>query len=120
MNDIQKKTLKEAIKLLGVLKVKYAILDLEGVYHGDLEIKREPIKAKRLPRNYAYGALSGYLRPYVATLQIGDTAVIPHGPFALEHVARSTSSMVHRLWGMGNSRLTLVREANSVEVIRVG
>jgi hypothetical protein len=115
--------LKDAIKLLDALKVQYAILDLEGNQHGSLEIKRikrVPIKSRRSPRNYEFGALANYLRPYITALQIGDMAVIPSGPFALPHIARSSSSMAHHLWGKGNSKHTLVREKNSVELMRIG
>jgi hypothetical protein len=120
MNGIEKITLKQAIKWLDALKVKYAIIDLEGGHHGNLEIKRQPIKPLRSPHKYEYGSLAKYLRPYLTTLEIGGTAVIPSGPFELPHVARSASSMAHHLWGAGNAKHTLVRKENSVELIRLG
>ena len=120
MSNIQKTTLEKAVKLLNALKVKYAIIDLNGGHHGNLEIQRQPIKALRLKPKYEYGSLAKYLRPYLTSLEVGGTTVIPSGPFELPYVARSASSMAHYLWGTGNAKHTIVRKANAVELIRLG
>lgn len=96
MNTLHAKALSNAMKLLNAIGAKYAIVDSDNRTHGDLEVKT---KAKRKPAKYPYGAIRKHVAPYLATLQVNQTARIPVHPYDLETVYGSASSAASTTWG---------------------
>ena len=120
MNDIQKKTFGRAIKMLDALKLKYAIIDLDGHRIGELEVKEEPTRRKRSANKYEHGAMANYLRPYIHSVEGGGIAIIPSGQFEISDLAKSSSSMACTLWGNGNATQSVVKQSNTIELMRLG
>ena len=74
MNTLHAKALSNAVKLLNAIGAKYAIVDSDGVKHGDLEVIT---KKKRAPAKYPYGAIRKHVVPYLSPLQVNQTIRIP-------------------------------------------
>jgi hypothetical protein len=96
MNNLHAKALLNAIKLLNAIGAKYAIVDSDMRKHGDLEVIT---KKKRAPAKYPYGAIRKHVAPYLASIQVNQTARIPVHPYDLETVYGSASSAASTMWG---------------------
>ncbi|NBX58659.1 MAG: hypothetical protein EBT64_09305 [Gammaproteobacteria bacterium] len=66
---------------------------------------------------YEFGARSAYIRPFIESLEVGQTVVIPQGDFKARDLQGSVSSMSHKLWGVGS--YTTVINGDAVELLRI-
>lgn len=123
MNEIQIKTLEQAIKMLKGCGVQYAIIDDTGTQHGDLVIKKKSIekpKSTRRPLKYGYGALTAHIRPKLENLAVGDVGRVSVLPFDVEAVTGSVASYCSKTWGNKNHTACLTNDRQFVEVLRLG
>jgi len=110
--------LDRALKLLDAAGVQYAVIGLDGVKHGVLEVAEEKSKKKRALR-YAYGEFRDYFMPYIKDMEPGDSVKIPPGKYQLEELRGPLSSWCSTNWGAGNTITSIDRKAGHVEVLRV-
>jgi len=115
MNNLHAKALSNAIKLLNAIGAKYAIVDGDMRKHGDLEVVT---KKKRQPAKYPYGAIRRHVAPYLATLQVNQTARIPVHPYDLETVYGSASSAASTTWGHKSHKVGTTEDKKFVLITR--
>lgn len=110
--------LDRALKLLDAAGVQYAVIGLDGVKHGALEVA-QPKAKKRRPLRYAYGEFRDYFMPYLRGMKPGDSVKIPFGKYEAEELRGPLSSWCTNNWGNGNTITSIDRKAGHVEVLRV-
>lgn len=115
MNDIQKKALDNALRLLTGLGCQYVVIDADGVKHGEIAESRK----KRRPNKYPMGTFSSYLRPYITPLNVGGSVDVPFGQFDGFELQSSIASLAHKLWGSNAHMSSVNRAKQIVEVIRI-
>lgn len=115
MNNLHAKALTNAVKLLNAIGAKYAIVDSDGVKHGDLEVIT---KKKRAPAKYPYGSLRKHVVPYLQDLRVNCTARIPVHPYDLESVYGSASSAASTMWGHKSHKVGTSEDKKSVYITR--
>ena len=119
MEGIKATTLKRAITLLDVVGVQYAIIDLDGVTHGNLKIV--PVKAPTPKRGFRsgrkYGDLARIYRPVIDTMQVGDVQVIPLGEHSATELGSATAAYCNAKWGAGS--YTYETRNKAVEILRI-
>lgn len=116
MNDIEKNLLAKIDGALGALKLKYAIVDSDGVVHGDLQVV---VPKKRIASVYGYGVMIKYLKPYFANFPDNTSKTIPAGQYDAEIVRRSVCNMATKQFGSGNYKTTLTADKKGVVVTRL-
>lgn len=116
MNDIEKNVLAKIDGALGALKLKYAIVDSDGVVHGDLQVV---VPKKRIASVYGYGVMIKYLKPYFANFPDNTSKTIPAGQFDAEIVRRSVCNYATKEFGSGNYKTTLTGDKKGVVITRL-
>lgn len=115
MNDIQKKALDNALKLLTGLGCQYVVIDPEGNKHGEIA----PSRKKRAPSKYPMGTYSNYLKPYIVNLDVGGSADVPFSQFDGFDLQGSIASLANKLWGANAHMTSVNKDKKIVEVIRI-
>jgi hypothetical protein len=122
MNTLHVKALNNAIKLLNAIGAKYAVLDSDGIVHGDLEVKKKSMmpktKAKRRALRYPFGAVVKYVKPYIDITEVNSTTYIPVAPLDLETVYRSASAIACKEWGNGSHKVGTSKDKQTVILTR--
>ena len=116
MEQIKQTTLKKAIVLLNAIGVQYAIIDLDGNKHGNLEIVGS---RKRKPRSYAHGELSNYCRTHFKEMQVGDVQTFPTGNYPIAVMQRTLSSWICKKYGNGAYTTCINKDRKSIEILRI-
>jgi len=104
MNEIQKKLLRKALRYLYSVGCKFAVIDPDGIKHGDLPIVEKENKKKltRSPKKYEHGSVINYLRPFLLKLdKVGATIDIPFGEFDHKTLGSTLSSWTNKNYGEG-------------------
>lgn len=104
--EVQKIALFKAIALLNASGVKYALIDHNGVKHGELEII-ENKQRKKTVTEYPFGSFSSHFLKYVSTIKPGESVVIPYGQFGVDEesrgrLRRAVAGWSSKHWGNGN------------------
>jgi hypothetical protein len=115
MNTIHEKALSNAIKLLNAIGAKYAIVDSDSKKHGELEVV---VKSKRRPAKYPYGVIRKHVSPYLAHVDVNQTARIPVSPYDVNTVYGSASSAATTLWGKKCHKVGLSDDKRFVLITR--
>lgn len=118
--DLRKLAVLRATHWLIGAGAKFAIEEADGTRHGDLEVVERKL-VTRGPRRHPFGAVTAYVMTFVQNMKVGDSVVIPWGPYGASKVdsdsLRGTiSSKCGRIWGRGTF-LTAERP-EGVEVLR--
>lgn len=113
--------LKKALPLLKAAGVKFAVIDHNGVKHGDLEIA-PPKELRRQPSRFPRGAFIGHFLPVVKDMKAGDSVLVPFGPFGQdsqtkEQLRSALSSHCSGTWG--NKTYITHATPQGIELLRV-
>jgi hypothetical protein len=117
MEQVKELVMKRALANLSTIGCRYAIIDPDGVKHGDLEIVGKKIRTRSAPI-YGMGTLKKYYSPFIEQMTIGEVVSIPPGEFTTEKIRGAICSELFRLYGKGNYTTTVNRNKNVVEVLR--
>ncbi len=124
LSQTQQIALQRLIKTLDVLPVQYVIKTVDGntFSRGNLQVtERAPKAPKRTRRSpYPYGALSQYVKPFLASMQLGDVVQIPYGPYEARYVAHACAAHANRSWGKGTYIVHTNNDKQHIEVMRTG
>lgn len=114
---VQKEALTRALRLLDAAKCQYAVIDADGVKHGDLDVA---VKVKQ-KRNHPPGSYLQHHQALTEKMSRGDAIVVPFGPFDgpkdRESLRSSISAYCSRTWGAG-TYITAMNGAG-IEVLRI-
>ena len=131
MEQIQKTTLERAIKMLGALPVKFAVVVDLGDGNGqqvlgnaDLVDKEflnsgKKAKSKHNDPRYPHGERSGHIRSHIALLQVNEVGYVPVGDYEPNRILSQISSWGVSKWGRGNVTCCYRPETQKVEVLRL-
>lgn len=133
MEQIQKTTLERAIKMLGALPIKYAVVADLGDGNGkqvlgnadlvDKEFLKSGKKVKSKKHNdprYPRGERAGHIKTHLASLQVNEVGYVPVGDYEPYRILSQTSSWGVTTWGRGNTTCTYRPENHTIEVLRLG
>ena len=114
METIQMVSFKKAINILTALKCEYAIIEPSGEKHGNLKVVDE-----NEPPKISYGELSNYITPYLEPMNVGDTFMVPVGPYSLDSIQTRICNWFGKRHG-NSSVITRRRpDEGMIEVYRV-
>jgi hypothetical protein len=114
MSELRQIAIQRALKALGNMGCKFAVIDVEGNKYGELEVTE--IK-KRRASVHEHGSLTKHIKPYLTPMNPGDVVVIPIDSFEPKSLSSALSSYAHSLWGKGSS--TYCRRDNTFELLRI-
>jgi hypothetical protein len=114
MQEIVKRTIQQAIKLLDASGVKYKIIDQDGNEFGTLTTS----SPKKTNKNYVHppGTMFRYYHPLVKNMQVGDVVVIESGEFTTKSLQGAITSWATATWGKGSYTTCVV--GSSVQILR--
>jgi hypothetical protein len=119
-SELQKTILLKALKLLTTAGVKHAVIDFDGVKHGDLEVAEPASGRQRGPNKTPRGTLMNYVQPYMTKLEVNEMIEIPATEeFPLSRLQSSVSSLGYRTWGEGSVMSHQNHTNNTLEVARL-
>lgn len=119
MEPIQKIALEKLLKSLGALGCKFAVVDPEGVKHGDLEIVEPPQRKKRSPLKHAYGELNTYVESKLTGIPSGAVINVPKDRFDLETLQSSCGHFMRKRHGSDSYMTTQADDKTHVQVLRL-
>lgn len=118
MEQIKVTTLRKAIALLDACGFQYAIIDSDGVKHGQLNVPAPKPPTKRAPLAFPYGEVAEYIKTHLpAEIAVGDVLEIPFVQYGPERIRSSTLSLLSRKYG--HNKFTSVIDNGNVQVMRV-
>jgi hypothetical protein len=117
MLEIQKKTLQKAIDLLDTLGCSYAIIDIDGEKHGNLDVN-EPKNHKRSPSKFPHGEQREYVDSHVRNMKVGEVKEVPWGKYG-KCLQGSIGSWFCKHHGAGSQTSTLNNKTQCIEVLRL-
>jgi hypothetical protein len=115
---IQEITLQKAITLLKSLNCRYAIIDANGVTHGELPIAESNFKT-RSKSLYGHGELTNYVKVYLQNLQLGQIAEIPCLQYPPPTLQTRACNWMRTHVGSDTYTTHANKETNCVEVLRI-
>ena len=121
-HSVQTEALSRALKMLRASGCAFAVIDFDGVKHGDLQVfTPKPPKPRKKPRNHPPGAYLEHHKPTTSAIGPGECRVVPFGPFSSpqdrESLRSSISAYCSREWGNG-SYITAVAD-HGIEILRI-
>jgi hypothetical protein len=119
MEPVQKIALEKLLKSLGALGCKFAVVDPEGVKHGDLEIAEPTQAAKRSPLKHAYGELKRYVDAQLDGIAVGAVINVPKDKFDLETLQSSCGHVMRLNFGSDSYMTTQANDKTHVQVLRL-
>ena len=131
MELIQKNTLERAVKMLGALSVKFAVVadlgDGKGqqiIGHADIVDKDflNPKRAKKRSwdRQYPHGQRANHIRQHIGNLQVNEVGHVPVDIYNPMQILSQISSWSVNTWGTGNSTCCHRPETKTIEILRLG
>lgn len=121
MTEIQQKALASAIKWLTAAGAKFAIIDADGVRHGELPIAEAPSKPKR-KTTVPQGAYVKEAKPIIEKLTPGGLAeiAVPEWAHSAASFRSSVCAVAGNLFGKDNYMTTVVKRDTgaAVQVLR--
>ena len=112
MQEIVKRTIAQAIKLLDATGVKYKVIDKDGNEFGELVVS----ETKKTNRLYPRGAMFRYYHPLIKDMKIGDVVAIESGEFTTKSLQGAITSWATATWGKGSYTTCVV--GSSVQILR--
>lgn len=119
MEQIKAQTLNRALALLNAAGCQYAVIDTDGVKHGDLEVCAPEEKKRRSDLAFPIGTIKAYIEPYINDLAVGSVASVPILDYGDHRIQSGIINHATRIWGKGSVTTTIVRGSEVVEVLRV-
>ena len=117
MEHIQKIALEKILKSLTSLGCQFAVVDPDGVKHGDLEIAKA--KGKRKPKKHQYGEMHAYVNPKLAGITAGMVISVPKDKYDIEDVQSACGYFMRKNYGADSYMTTQARGKDAVEVLRL-
>jgi hypothetical protein len=131
MEQIQKTTLERAIKMLGALPVKFAVVADFGDGKGPQVLGNaemvdkdflNPSRTKKKgpdPR-FARGERANHIRAHVGDLKVNEVGYVPVNGYDPTQILSQTSSWSVQAWGTGNSTCCHRPDTKTIEILRLG
>jgi hypothetical protein len=118
METIALKSVYKAHKLLSASNVSFLIVLPNGKRLGNLEAaQKAQSKRGKGQYHYGYGAVKGYIFPFVKDLAVGGIAKIPFNGMKPKVLASGVYKTVTELWGKGSA--TYCTNKNHIQVMRL-
>lgn len=95
---------------------KVAVLTPDGRLLGNAEFKNFSAKTKKI-REFAYGELIEYAKPFFAYLKIGQSAKIPLENYPMKSMSSTVTSYCTRTWG--HDSYVSRQHDDSLEILRL-
>lgn len=114
MSKIKQETLKRAIAMLNAVGAQYAIIDENGVLHGELKV----VEAKAAQK-YDRGERSNWAKEMIGDMSITDVREVPFGKYGKEEARNALSLWAYHYWGKGSVATSLNNSKQTVEVLRI-
>ena len=119
MEPVQKIALEKLLKSLGALGCKFAVVDPDGVKHGDLEIAEPKQAGKRSPLKHKFGELKQYVDAKLDGITAGAVVNVPQDKFDLEVLQSSCGHYMRLNFGSDSYMTTQMRDQKAVQVLRL-
>ena len=116
--SVQQVALDRALKLLAAAGVQYAVIGLDNIKYGTLDVA-QPKPAKKKVFTHTHGEFRDYFVPFIGSMRPGDSVKILPGKYQLEELRGPLSSWCSTHWGAGNTITSIDRKENLIEVLRV-
>jgi len=116
MEAVKREALGRALKILDALECEYAVIDQDGMKHGELEVLLQKENNRAVPR-FPRGELVEYITGFLASLKPGATTVVPFDKYTIDEIRGSITPYCTKHFGRGNYITT--RVGDSIEVLRV-
>jgi hypothetical protein len=114
MQEIVKRTIAQAIKLLDASGAKYKIIDQDGNQYGSL-IVTEPKKSGKTFK-HPPGTMHRFYYPLIKDMKVGDVVVIENVDFDARDLQGAVSAWATEHWGRGAYKTCVV--GPNVEILR--
>lgn len=109
--EIKQRVVQKAVAMLEATGARFYIV-FDGVEYGE-----EFETPRRSKNHYAYGALSGHIKPYLIAMEVGDVCDIPVAEFDRPRIQSTACSIAFQMWG-ADSFTSMARD-NSVQLMRL-
>lgn len=141
--DSEKDVHGSPLGVLDALGATYAVIDSEGVRHGLVSavlekmecqyiittkdgmkysntIDKTPEPEAKPKREFPYGDTRGYVKSFIANMQIGDTVSIPADKYGVHNIQNSVTSWFVSTHGKNACTTFQNKTTNTVDVMRIG
>jgi hypothetical protein len=105
--------------LLDKMGCQYQITTQEGLRYSST-IDNQIVPTPKPEREFQYGAIRQWVRSFVETLQVGDTASIPCGMYGSHNIQNSVTSWFVSEHGKNSCTTFQNKSTNMVDVMRIG
>jgi hypothetical protein len=112
MSALHTKALNQTVALLSGMGFNFAIIDLDGVKHGQLEVLEKP------KREFVQ-SFKEYVTPILDALQIGQLISVPFDKFEGGDLQSNICSRANSRWGDRCIMTVIKRDKKIVEVLRL-
>ena len=141
--DADKDVHGSPLGVLDALGATYAVIDSEGVRHGLVSAVLEKMECQYVittkdgmkysntndktpdpvvkpKREFPYGDTRGYVKSFIANMQIGDTVSIPADKYGVHNIQNSVTSWFVSTHGKNACTTFQNKATNTVDVMRIG
>jgi hypothetical protein len=119
--EVVKHTVEQALKKLKMSGCGYCVMLTDGTEFTNKPEMFDTRRRKSTDKPYAFGAIKQHYEPYIENLEPGGVASVPctemfdHGT-----IQGSLTAHLTQRWGAGNYATYSNKEANTLEVMRLG
>ena len=115
MDQLKKRVLDQAIKMLDGLKVKYHIIDEDGTVYGS-----PPEKKRKRPLKYPMGTLQNFIRESMGDFpEVGEIKQFDCGEFGTNIIQSCVAAKANKIYGSGAVTTSIDNKNNTIKVYRV-
>jgi hypothetical protein len=112
MSSLHTRALDQTVALLSGMGFRFAIIDLDGVKHGDLEIVGK--QKKEFVQSF-----KEYVTPILDSLQIGELVSVPFDEYDGGELQSNICSRANSRWGDRSIMTAIKRDKKIIEVLRL-
>ena len=115
MDQLKKRVLDQAIKMLDGLKVKYHIIDEDGTVYGS-----PPEKKRKRPLKYPMGTIQNYIQATMGDFpEVGELKQFDCGEFGASTIQNCVAAKANKIYGSGAITTSIDNKNNTIKVYRV-
>ena len=112
MSALHTKALNQTVALLSGMGFSFAIIDLDGVKHGTLDVPTKPKKE-------FVQSFKEYVSPILDNLQVGELVAVPFGEYDGGDLQSNICARSFTRWGDRSVMTAIKRDKKTIEVLRL-
>jgi len=112
MSALHTKALNQTVALLSGMGFNFAIIDLDGVKHGTLEVFVKPKKE-------FVQSFKEYVSPILENLQVGELIAVPFNEYDGGELQSNICARAFTRWGDRSVMTAIKRDKKIIEVLRL-